>query len=305
MQIQMRKAESLEPEAIDAFLRASEAIEFTGQDRKEVYGWVKATLIKQEYFKQSKKRRGMIRAYLHKVTGLSLPQITRLIRRYHQTGEIEYRAGRRRRFASQYTAADIALLAAVDRAHGRLSGPATRRILEREYHEYGKPEFARLAGISVSHLYNLRRSAVYRRQAVFLPTRPAAIRIGERRKPDPRGEPGHLRVDSVHPGDWEGAKGVYHINAVDEVTQWEVVGCAEGISERFQRFGVRERPGGGAVEQAADRVHAVAAKPEPRQRAGGRQERGGGAETHQGMGTFPAGTLSGCTGSMRRTSIRT
>jgi hypothetical protein len=39
MQIQMRKAESLEPEAIDAFLRASEAIEFTGQDRKEVYGW--------------------------------------------------------------------------------------------------------------------------------------------------------------------------------------------------------------------------------------------------------------------------
>jgi transposase InsO family protein len=233
MQIQMRKAESLEPEAMDAFLRASEAIEFTGQDRKEVYGWVKATLIKQEYFKQSKKRRGMIRAYLHKVTGLSLPQITRLIRRYHQTGEIEYRAGRRHRFASQYTAADIALLAAVDRAHGRLSGPATRRILEREYHEYGKPEFARLAGISVSHLYNLRRSAVYRRQAVFLPTRPAAIRIGERRKPDPRGEPGHLRVDSVHQGDWEGAKGVYHINAVDEVTQWEVVGCAEGISERF------------------------------------------------------------------------
>jgi hypothetical protein len=26
----------------------------------------------------------------------------------------------------------------------------------------------------------------------------------------------------VHQGDQEGHKGVYHINAVDEVTQWEV-----------------------------------------------------------------------------------
>jgi transposase InsO family protein len=38
-------------------------------------------------------------------------------------------------------------------------------------------------------------------------------------------------VDTVHQGDWEGAKGVYHINAVDAVTQWQVVGCVSRISE--------------------------------------------------------------------------
>ncbi len=93
----------------------------------------------------------------------------------------------------------------MDRAHERLSGPATRRVLEREYREYGRPEYARLAEISVAHLYNLRRTAAYRkRAAAYEPTRPTQIRIGERRKPEHRGEPGYLRVDSVHQGDWEG-----------------------------------------------------------------------------------------------------
>jgi len=230
----MRNAEMLGAEEIGAFLEASQAIEFVGQSQEEIYRWVRAALIQQEYFRQGKKRRGVIRAYLQKVTGRSLPQITRLIRQYRQTGELKWQAGRRHRFGRKYTAADIALLAEVDRAHERLSGPATRHVLEREYKEYGKQEFARLAEISVSHLYNLRKTVAYRkRAAAFTPTRPAAIPIGERRRPDTRGEPGHLRVDSVHQGDWEGAKGVFHINAVDEVTQWEVVGCAEGISERF------------------------------------------------------------------------
>lgn len=84
----------------------------------------------------------------------------------------------------------------------------------------------------MAHLYNLRASARYRNQAaVFQPTRPSAIAIGERRRPDPRGRPGFLRVDTVHQGDWDGSKGVYHINAVDAVTQWQVVGCASKISE--------------------------------------------------------------------------
>ena len=67
--------------------------------------------------------------------------------------------------------------------------------------------------------------------AVYESTRPTAVSVGERRRPEPRGRPGYLRVDTVHQGDWEGAKGVYHINAVDAVTQWQVVGCASRISE--------------------------------------------------------------------------
>jgi len=38
-------------------------------------------------------------------------------------------------------------------------------------------------------------------------------------------------VDTVHQGDLEGEKGVYHINTIDEVTQWEILGCVERINE--------------------------------------------------------------------------
>jgi transposase InsO family protein len=230
----MRNAESLTNSQIDGFLKASAAIEFSGQNRKEVYTWVEKMLVDQEYQQQRRKQRGAIRAYLSKVAGLSLAQITRLIRAHAQTGKVEAKVYRRQRFAAKYTPADVALLAQVDRAHERLSGPATRRILKREYAEFGNRKFMRLAEISVAHLYNLRNSAAYRKvAAVFVPTRPSPVSIAERRRPDPRGEPGYLRVDTVHQGDWEGEKGVYHINAVDTVTQWQVIGCAAKISEQF------------------------------------------------------------------------
>ena len=133
----------------------------------------------------------------------------------------------------KYTTEDLELLIEVDRAHQRLNGPATRRILEREWHVFGKREYARLAEISVAHLYNLRHSVGYRQRAAeFSRTTPSGIAIGERRRPDPQGAPGYLRVDTVHQGDWEGEKGVYHINAVDAVTQWEIIGCTPKISEQ-------------------------------------------------------------------------
>ena len=59
------------------------------------------------------------------------------------------------------------------------------------------------------------------------------VAIGERRAPKPDGKPGYIRVDTVHQGDGEGSKGVYHINAVDEVTQWQVAGATAYISEAW------------------------------------------------------------------------
>jgi len=234
MQLRMQNADVLTQEQIQEFLKGSRAVEFTGQDRAELYGFVQRVLVAQEYPVQRKKERGAIRAYLSKVTGLSLPQMTRLIRQYREEGVVAAVAYRRRRFPTKYTARDVALLAEVDRAHDWLSGPATVHILQREHEQFGKAEHARLAQISVAHLYNLRRSARYRKLAAkWEPTRPSAVTIGERRKPDPQGRPGFLRVDTVHQGDWEGAKGVYHINAVDAVTQWQVVGCVERIGEQF------------------------------------------------------------------------
>jgi transposase InsO family protein len=233
MQIQMQNAEVLTPEQIQEFLRGSLAIEFHGQKRAERYEFVQRVLVQQGYAVQPKKQRGLIRAYLSKVTGLSLPQMTRLIRQYRQSGVVEPAAYRRRRFPVKYRSQDIQLLAAMDRAHGWLSGPATVCIAQREYEQFGKPEYGRLAEISVAHLYNLRGCPRYRKLAArWEPTCAQPAAIGERRKPDPLGRPGFLRIDTVHQGDWNGAKGVYHINAVDAVTQWQVVGCVGRISEQ-------------------------------------------------------------------------
>ena len=127
MQMQMQNAETLSPNQIGEFLKLSREIEFTAQNRAEVYAWVQRTLVAQAYARQGKKLRGTRRAYIRKVTGLSLPRIARLVRMYRATGILELKAYRRR-FPSKYTGPDITLLAEVDRAHERLSGPATRCI---------------------------------------------------------------------------------------------------------------------------------------------------------------------------------
>ncbi len=238
--IRMDEAEKLSLEAIGRFVEASENIRFEGKNREQVYGWVEQVLIEREYAQQDKADRGLVGRYIVKMTGLSRSQVTRLIARYTATGRIRPTIYRRRRFAERYTRADIELLASVDEAHETLSGPATRRILEREVQLYGKQEYARLAGISVAHLYNLRKSQRYRERLLnYTRTRPTTVSIGERRKPQPQGQPGFLRLDTVHQGDQPngGEKGVYHINAVDEVTQWQVAGATPRISEAYLEMG--------------------------------------------------------------------
>jgi transposase InsO family protein len=170
---------------------------------------------------------------VEKLTGLSRAQLTRLIARYTASGRVQVTVYRRR-FVQLYRRADIELLASVDEAHETLSGPATRRILEREHQVYKQPEFARLATISVAHLYNLRHHQRYRERLLnYTKPQPTAVSIGERRKPQPQGQPGFLRLDTVHQGDQpeDGEKGVYHINAFNEVTQWEVASVTPRISE--------------------------------------------------------------------------
>ena len=86
----------------------------------------------------------------------------------------------------------------------------------------------------MAHLYNLRRSNtsgnITRR---FTKTKPSVSRIGEQAKPDAKGQPGYIRIDTIHQGDFNGHKGIYHINAVDEVTQWEIIASVERISETY------------------------------------------------------------------------
>jgi hypothetical protein len=126
----------------------------------------------------------------------------------------------------------VELLASVDQAHARLSGPATRHILKREFEVYGKPEFERLAKLSNGHLYNLRQNPRYGLRT-YEKTRPTTVQIGERKKPVPNAQPGFLRIDTVHQGDSPEGKGIYHINAVDEITQWQAVLATPRISEAW------------------------------------------------------------------------
>lgn len=219
-------------EQIRAFLAGSGEVRFAGLRREEVYGWIERTLVRHEYARLDRPGKGLVRRYVARMTGLSRAQVTRLIREYRRTGRVKAAAYQRTRFAQRYTAADVALLAYVDKAHGNLSGPATRRILQREFTEYRQAAYQRLSGISVAHLYRLRNSAAYRqRNTSYQPTRPTPVAIGERRKPQPQGRPGYLRIDTVHQGDQDGRKGLYHINAVDQVTQWEIVAATPQISE--------------------------------------------------------------------------
>jgi len=232
--IRMDDAEKLSLEAIGRFVAASEEIRFEAKDRQQLYGWVEQVLVGRQYGQLGKAARGLVRRYIEKMTGLSRAQVTRLIALYTVGGQVQVTVYRRRRFAELYTRADIELLASVDEAHETLSGPATRRILEREHLLYKRPEYARLAAISVAHLYNLRKHARYRERLLnYTKTRPTAVSIGERRKPQPQGQPGFLRLDTVHQGDGPEGKGVYHINAVDEVTQWQIAGATPRISEAY------------------------------------------------------------------------
>jgi transposase InsO family protein len=230
----VHEAEKLSLDQIRAFLQASQTIRFEGECRPQIYQWIEQVLCLQQYHQQSRGARGLIRLYLAKMTGRSRAQVTRLIARYRTRGTVQPGVYQRHRFPQRYTRADLELLATVDEAHENLSGPATRRILEREYRQYGKPEYERLASISVAHLYNLRQHPRYReRRLHYTKTRPVAVAIGERRCPDPQGQPGYLRVDTVHQGDAPAGQGVYHINAVDQVTQWEIVAATERISEAW------------------------------------------------------------------------
>ena len=230
----MHSGQGLSLEEIRAFLRASDELGFEAQNREEVYGWVNQILRQQRYQDLDRTGRGVVRLYVAKMTGLSRAQVTRLITRYLQGEEVKPKLYRRRRFPSLYTAADVELLAQVDEAHETLSGPATQKVLQREWYEFGDASYQRLARISVAHLYRLRQSRAYRQKRVhYEKTRPVQVAIGERRRPDPQGRPGFVRVDTVHQGDLDGEKGLYHINAVDEVTQWEIVGATAYISEAW------------------------------------------------------------------------
>lgn len=219
-------------EQVKQFLEGSEALAFRGVSIEERYRWIESVLVRFKYYRLNRAEKGVIRQYLEKVSGYSRAQVCRLIRRYNQRGRLRKIHCKRHRFPMKYTQEDIALLARTDELHNYLSGTASKKIMEREWAVYGHMDFKNISQISVAHLYNLRRSYLYRNITKrYTKTKPAVVKIAERARPVPEGKPGYIRVDTVYQGDRNGEKGVYHINAVDEVTQWEILASVERISE--------------------------------------------------------------------------
>ena len=235
MVIDMNEAQVRTVELVRQVLKGTQSLEFRrAEDDEGRYAWIESVLWRFDYRQLKRCDRGCVLAYVQRLSGYSRAQVTRLVSRWVSGKPLVkgYRAPEHA-FARRYSAADVALLAEVDRAMGTLSGPATACVLRRQRDVFGDARFERLGSISVGHLYNLRASAGYRAQRVVLTkTRPTqAATIGVRKAPAPEGRAGFIRIDSVHQGDQDGTKGLYHVNAVDCVTQWQVVATVQTISE--------------------------------------------------------------------------
>lgn len=179
--------------------KLTNTVEFKGKDKKETYAWIGKTIGRLRYSSQKKKGKSIIKKYIVTITGLSDGQIKKLIRRKKKTGYLTPKSTARHTFKTIYTTDDIARLIEADNAHNRLSGPATKRIFERTYTVFGDKRFERLRNISSSHIYNLRETRQYTSHALtYTKTNPVKISIGERRKPNPQGKPGYLRIDTAH-----------------------------------------------------------------------------------------------------------
>ncbi len=197
-------------EALESFLNGSQPVAFSVLGNKaERYEFVRKALVKFRYASLSKKDKGTVIRYLLKMTAYSRQQLTRLVKQYTETGKVNWTPCRHNGFAKKYIDSDILLLAKTDELHDTPSGPTTKKLCERAHDVFDDKAYQRLSTISVSHLYNLRESKRYKQQRRhFTKTQARQVAIGEKRKPRPGGKPGYIRIDTVHQGDQDRAKGV-------------------------------------------------------------------------------------------------
>jgi transposase InsO family protein len=242
MVINMNDAKLRTIAQLQDFVKATPEVSFSGIGHKgdnERYEHISRVLKRFDYPHRTKHERGVVLAYLQSTSGYSRAQIKRLVARWHENRLAEVPLAKRycaptAPFARKYTPSDIDLLVEMDRANEDVCGPAIVHLLKRAYNTYGDTRYERLANLSVSHLYNLRKTNSYQALRITLSkTRPVCNPIGVRKAPRPNGRAGWVRIDSVHQGDLDGVKGVYHITCVDAVSQWQVQACVEGISEAF------------------------------------------------------------------------
>ena len=142
------------------------------------------------YITLSKPHKGMVIRFLIKITGYSRQQMTRLISKYMQTGSVHWHPARKNGFHKKYQRADTLLIAQTDEIHNTPCGHAIKKICERALHVFGDARYERMADISVSQIYTIRKTKTYRKKRqVFTKTQSKKSAIGTRRKPQPNNKP--------------------------------------------------------------------------------------------------------------------
>jgi hypothetical protein len=219
---------------VQAFLKGSLKLVVTLENSPvaEKYKFISATIFKFRYFKLGRKDKRVVLLYLKKITGYKHTQLFDLVERA-RISKLFKTKYKRIHPSKIYTGGDIKLLEKTDELHLRLSEMATQKILSREYEVFGHSEFQTISSVSHSHITNLRHSLVYK-SGWINHTKARQIQIGKTMKPESFGKPGSIRVDAVNQRD------IYHINAVDEVTQWEVVFCVPQITEDCMLVALKE-----------------------------------------------------------------
>lgn len=193
------------------------------------YQFIDERVDRFRYHKLKRKDKRTLVKYLRKVTGYRHAQIHRLISRA-TIGDLKRKTYTRKSPCRIYAPHDIKLLKKTGRLHRRLSTYATKKILEREVSLFHKEKYSTISGVSPAHIHNLRSSRVY--QSYWINhTKARHVSIGETGRPENFGKPGSLRVDSVSQRD------IYHINAVDEITQREVLVADKLIIYTHKPFG--------------------------------------------------------------------
>lgn len=212
-------------EQLRRFVKGSRQFVLKAKTIEDRYEIIERIVDKFDYPRLSKKEKHTVLRTLKIFTGYKKSQLHQLIESC-LAGRLSRKKYIRINIHHTYTGKDIELLEKTDELHFRLSAAATHEIMRRQYEMFGKKEYENISHISFSHINNLRESERYKAKYLHH-TQAREISIGETAKPDSNNSPGSIRVDTVSQNN------VYHINSVDEVTQWEVVVCVPQITEYY------------------------------------------------------------------------
>jgi len=212
-------------EDVRSLIKGSERVVLKAKTIEDRYEVISDMVHHFNYLHLHKKDKQVILAALKIFTGYKRSQLHHLIESA-LLGTLSKKPYHRQNAYHKYSTFDIGLLEKTDELHYRLAGAATHEILRREYEIFHHAQYENVSHVSISHINNLRAEERYKAKYLHH-TQARLVAIGETAKPETNGNPGSIRIDTVHQSD------VFHINSVDEITQWEIAICVPHISEAY------------------------------------------------------------------------